>query len=259
MLYKTIVINLDKDLARLSAMQIQFKNLDIPYERLSAINPKEDPDALMEYDNTASLIENGYSLNLGEIGCALSHKRCAEILIKEHTSHGTEYLLVCEDDIIISDKNFKKIIETQMLQNNARANKWEYLQFDYDKPGLWWIYVWCVQVKNTFFVRKTNSEKIIHLVYSFCKIPFVFLFAVYEGIRNNIYRGPVKFYRNVYLAGCYMLHVEGAKKLLQLSKKIVYPADKIQNISKKKLDLKIKYYCPSSVHQDRTFATNIGS
>jgi len=258
MLHKTIVINLDKDLARLNAIQIQFKNLNILYERLNAVNPKQDPDTLMEYDNAASLIENGYSLSLGEIGCALSHKRCAEILVEEHILSEIEYLLVCEDDIIISDKKFKKIIETQILENNARENKWEYLQFDYDKPGFWWVYVWCVQVKNTFFVRKTSSAKIIHLAYSFCKIPPVLLFALFEGLRNTFYKGAVNFNRDVYVTGCYLLHVNGAKKLLQLSKKIVYPADKLQNEAKSKKNLKIKYYCPNIVYQDRSFGTNIG-
>jgi GR25 family glycosyltransferase involved in LPS biosynthesis len=256
--FKIIVINLKKDSNRINKMISQFKKLDISFDRFEAINPRENKEVILEYDNKKSLQENGKELNLGEIGCALSHKRVTEIFLEENKKSGLEYVLICEDDIVITDKNFKKILEEEVSKNKISKKPWEYLQFDYDKPGLWWMYVWFVQVIKTFKLLETNSSKIKHLLFSIIKIPFVFVFAFYEGLRNTFYVGPASFNRDVYVAGCYMINISGAKKLLSLSEKIIYPADKLQNAAKKKIDLKVKYYCPNIVHQDRTFQTNIG-
>jgi GR25 family glycosyltransferase involved in LPS biosynthesis len=256
--FKTIIINLKKDTDRMNKMSLQFEKLNMSFSRFEAINPKENKEVITEYDNESSLEENKKELNLGEIGCALSHKRVTEILLEENKKNGLEYLLICEDDIVIRDKNFKEIIEQKIQKNKSSASPWEYLQFDYDKPGLWWIYVWFVQVINTFKLLSTNSSRIKHLLFSFIKIPLVFTFAFCEGLRNGFYKGPVGFKRDIYLAGCYLINLDGAKKLLSLSEKIIYPADKLQNVAKRKVNLKIKYYCPNIVHQDRTFHTNIG-
>lgn len=262
--YKVIVINLNKDTDRLQSMKLQFDNLDIDFIRFDAINGKDylnNSGHEIEYDKTLCKLKNGKELSNGELGCALSHKRCAEILISENEiNNDLEYILICEDDILIKDKNFKKIIE-KSISDNKVDNQWEYLQFDYQKPGIAWIISWFNQVISTYKIKLNLFSKIKHILYSISKIPFVVIYATLEGLRNRFYTGNINFHRDVYFAGCYLINIDGAKKLLSLSDKILYPADKIQNEAKKdkKVGLKIKYYCPLIIFQQRKrFTSNLG-
>ena len=193
-------------------------------------------------------------MNTGELGCALSHKRVHEKIVAEQI----EQALIFEDDIWIKDKNFKHILD-RVVSQNSRNHTWDYLQFDYQKPGTAWIIGWANQVKNTFFARKGFLTKAKHILLSILKIPAVLLFGTYEGLRNTFFTGPVSFHRDVYFAGCYMVTTKGAETLLKLSEKLIYPADRIQNEAKKQLGLKVKYYSPVTAFQQRKkFNTNIG-
>ncbi len=45
----------------------------------------------------------------GEVGCAISHKRCYQRFLTDEKYKNTEYLLILEDGVEIP-KNFKKIL-----------------------------------------------------------------------------------------------------------------------------------------------------
>jgi hypothetical protein len=106
--------------------------------------------------------------------------------------------------------------------------------------------------------QKSFFNKNIFILKTLIKLPVIFCFATFEIIRSKIFIGPVKFYRGMYLAGAYLINRNAAEKLLSLSGKIVYTADRLQNEAKKQKSLKIKYYSPVVVFQNREdYKTNI--
>ncbi len=251
--YKIYVINLDKDADRLSFMSSQLTELGLSFERFPAILGKEH-DFSNEYDASLCVKKNGVPMTTSELGCALSHKKVYEKILQGQEEFG----LVFEDDIAIHDKNFKKIL-ANTIQENLKKHSWDYLQFDYQKPGISWIKAWLDQVRRTFNIRTDPLSRYTHILLSICKLPIVILLGLYEGIRNMFVKGPVSFHRDVYFAGCYLITKKGAETLLQLSDKLIYPADRIQNEAKKQLGLKIKYFSPVIAFQQRNkFKTNIG-
>lgn len=251
--YKTFVINLDKDTDRLDFISKQFTDLGMEFERLPAVLGKTY-DFSKEYIPELCLEKNGKLMNIGELGCALSHKRVWEKVVFEKL----DFALVCEDDIRITVKDFKKILEKN-INDNLKNHTWDYLQYDYQKPGIAWMIGWANQVKNTFLANKNFLFRIKHILYSIIKIPAVIAFGLFEGLRNRYYKGVVDFKRDIYFAGCYMITHEGAKTLLGLAETLVYPADRVQNEAKRQLGLKVRYQCPLIVFQQRKqFETNIG-
>jgi len=257
MLFKVFLINLEKDKGRLEFMSSQLNNLQIFFERFSAINGWEYVGK--EYDKELAIKMNNVGLTYGELGCALSHKRC----IQKFLASNFEYGLILEDDVLFTS-DFKKIAEAEIQKNNEFKIKyknynWEYLQFDYWDPKDFWTHRWFQQVKNTFRMQKSLVQAITFMVKTIFKLPAVLFLAILEIARSKIVIGPVKFYRDIYLAGAYLLTREGAKKLLALAEKIVYPADRSQNEAKRQLGLKIKYYSPVVILQQRTkYKSNIG-
>ena len=83
------------------------------------------------------------------------------------------------------------------------------------------------------------------------------MFSIIEGLRDRFYRKlytygkPARFYRPLYLAGCYLATKEGIKKLLATQEKLIYPADRIQNIARIKKGLKLFHFVPIIVKQRR--------
>ena len=107
MLYKTILINLKREKERLEFMTNQLNGLKILFERLEAINGKEYlENGGNEYDEESALKNHYSKLTNGEIGCALSHKRCYQKFLNDPEYKNTKYLLILEDDVEL-DKNFK--------------------------------------------------------------------------------------------------------------------------------------------------------
>ncbi len=265
---KTFVINLNKDTERMSFMQKQLEFLEISFDRFSAIHGKEYGFG-DEYDEAKAVIKNGKSLSLGELGCALSHRQIYEKIINENI----DYALVFEDDIEIQDIlpiNFKEIIKIEIEKNENKklSQKWEYVSFDYPKPGIFFIkhyFVSLILNYNLNIKQKSILNKIKYLAVSFIKYTFVILMSTFEGVRNFIFLNIFKkgkalnFYRPLYFAGCYLITNSGAKKLLEISNPIVYAADRVQNRARVEKNLKFKAFCPLVVDQKREkFKSNIG-
>lgn len=255
-MFETFLINLDKDQERLDFMSNQLFNSGIFFGRISAIYGKEYKGE--EYDEKLAIKLNGFPLMKSEVGCALSHKRCYEKFLESDL----KYCLILEDDVLLGN-NFKDLIEKEISKNEDyflkhKEYNWEYLQLDYWDPEIFWKKRWLTQVRNTLKNKKGIFKKNFFLLQTFIKIPFVLTFAFFEILRSKIIVGPVKFYRDVYLAGAYIINKEGAQKLLTLSQKIIYTADKLQNQAKKQKGLKVKCYNPVIVNQKKDlFNTNI--
>jgi glycosyl transferase family 25 len=109
-MFKTLLINLNKDKDRLDFMSRQLKSLGISFERVEAIYGKEYKGN--EYDKDLAVKLNGKELSVGEVGCALSHKRSVEKFLESQS----DYCLILEDDVKI-DKDFKNILEKEIKNN----------------------------------------------------------------------------------------------------------------------------------------------
>ena len=164
MLYKTILINLNKDTDRLDFMDKQLKDLNMPFERLEAVYGKEymEKDG-SEYSEEFATKRGGRKLSLGEIGCALSHKRCYQKFLNDPEYKDTKYLLILEDDVEL-DKNFKTILENE-IKKNEKNYKWNYLQFNYPRiPNLQELFLRIfTRYKNQYKILK-NSKNINSLI-----------------------------------------------------------------------------------------------
>lgn len=96
---KTWIINLKKDAERRAHMAQICKKYDLDYEFVDAVYGKALTDTQIEdqFDRTLSYKRYGRVLNLGEIGCTLSHYKCYQNLLKSNEP----YVLILEDDITI--------------------------------------------------------------------------------------------------------------------------------------------------------------
>lgn len=256
-MYSVFVINLDKDTERMRFMHEQLSKLGIKYTRQTAVLGSQYKPTLAEYDEIEALKKGGHALRPNELGCALSHARVLEKIVTEQIP----YALVLEDDVVLPP-NFTEVLEKEVEKNISR-NHWDYLLFDYTPVGRQFLKMWSKGVKNNF-VSLDNASiffKSLFIFKHFIKAMYVVPLSFYEAIReyfkaNN--PGPVKFYRPVYFAGAYLITLEGAKKLLPLTKPIVYTADHLPNAARKEVNLLFRAYCPLIVSQDRyTYGSSI--
>lgn len=250
---KVLYINLEKDIKRRNFMEQQLKEIGFEYERIPAV----DGRALSEievselYDSQTSIKYNKKDLTRGEIGCALSHKKCHEI------ARDYEYTLILEDDVALP-KNFKEIVDKQVAKNNAKK-RWDYLQFDYPKIGLGYVKLWIDSVSLTYSLYiydKSIFKKFLFWGVIVCKGAYVIPITLFEWLRDKLYvllktNKAALFYRPLYHAGCYIITLEGCKKVCSVSKDIIFAADRIHNQARLRKGLKVRAFCPRIVYQKR--------
>lgn len=105
------LLNLKRDNDRLSFMQGQLDDLNIAYEVIEAIDGTGlSEQELSRYSPKAAIHSCGRRLGFGEIGCALSHAKIWERIVKEQIPE----VLVLEDDVKISPSLFK-VLENRAL------------------------------------------------------------------------------------------------------------------------------------------------
>lgn len=261
MKYTTILINLDKNPERLLFMKEQYEKLGMHFERISATDGKTF-DLHEEYDEELFKKNNkGRILTLGEQGCAHSHKRALQSFLQRDL----DYALIMEDDIELTD-NFKQIFEQELLKRDKNSTSWEYLSFNYPAVG-WksialWLYLY-------FHLMKKNKKNISFWIRTpLYAIKFFFISIIYtlEGIREYIYRrifthGKASyFFRPLYLAGCYVVTREGAKKIVELNEKLSYAADGVAQTARVKKKLRFYAFVPRAARQKReTFPSTLNS
>jgi glycosyl transferase, family 25 len=250
---RCFVINLDTDTGRMSHMHDQLLSLDIPYTRLSGVR-----GSLLTVDQTTELcdqnkstIYNGAALSLGEIGCAASHMA----LYKQIVAENIPYALVLEDDVSLP-ANFKEILTSV---TSARLIQFDYLSFDYGAYGFDFLTIWFPGVK-AIYKSKTGYKKHLFACTTICKFFVIIVALVYEELQKVIFKNTIVTpIRSLYFTGCYIVTKQGAEKLLNVSEKIIYPADKLPNIARIKHNLNFKIYTPLIVKQlTEQFVSNIG-
>lgn len=250
--FKIYLINLEKDKERLAFMEKQFLDLGLDFERVPAIYGKDLSQNEIEkyYDKEKSIKLNGKELTLGELGCAISHQNVYKKFLNDRKGNlNLKYCVVLEDDVKLPE-NFKEILEKEMGEN------WEYLLFDYVKPGFSFLKFWLKSIPIAFRLKNNFLDKTIFLFISFLKFIAILFFSFFEGFRNFYYKKiakggkVVRFYRSLYLAGCYIVSTHGIEKMLSISDKIIYPADRLPDEARKK-GMKFYAYAPLCVEQLR--------
>jgi glycosyl transferase family 25 len=248
-MFKTFVINLDKDIERMHFMHKQLTELDISYERQPAIYGNSYIHSGGELNKNSNLLPN-------ELGCALSH---AEVY-KKIVAGNIPYALVFEDDVALP-QNFKKII-LQMVDEQKKSG-FEYLLFDYIPVGKPFIKHWLqsayAHIKSRF--QTTIVGAFFAIVYAVIKSFYIIPLSLFEGWREkymNHKPGPVRFFRPIYFAGAYLVTLEGAKKLLSLAQPVIYTADQLPNKARVMKRLRFFVFSPLVVYQKRkTFGSSI--
>lgn len=97
---KTYIINLKSSTDRKEYMEQIMDSISavFDYTFIEAVNGKDmsDEEVSFEFDQTRAMKMYGRELRRGEIGCTLSHKRCAKMLLDSDEP----YALFLEDDLI---------------------------------------------------------------------------------------------------------------------------------------------------------------
>ena len=112
---KVFIINLKESTDRRQSMIEEMKKTNLQYEFFDAVNGKDIKNIEDVYDHNYAVTKVGSPLNLGEIGCCMSHLLIYKKMIDENIGRA----LILEDDIIISEKIdeiIKEILEFN-LQN----------------------------------------------------------------------------------------------------------------------------------------------
>ena len=127
------VINLDRSKKRMSEFSEAFSGTNLKVERIAAVDGNSI-NIKSFADDYLCRKEMGRSIQPGEVGCFLSHKKALERFL----STDSEYAIVFEDDAIPVD-DFKATLESvieKFLQNNKKtaAINLGALDFKYSSP-----------------------------------------------------------------------------------------------------------------------------
>jgi glycosyl transferase family 25 len=101
--YKVYYINLDKSIERRNFMENQFKELNIPLTRMTAVYGKELPqDFLKKAKSQFNIFTHYPNLNEGEIGLTKTYFDLWQIITKQKE----DYAIVLEDDALLTHDFF---------------------------------------------------------------------------------------------------------------------------------------------------------
>lgn len=232
-------------------MEKQFKSLSIDYSIVNAVDGKLFNFANL-YSNDLWIQHYGKPGTQGEKGCALSHRNALQSMLDE----GHDYALILEDDIELNPR-FKEIVEMEIKRKETGKVDWEYLSFNYPSTGWKSIHLWLFMFFHMAKTKKNEFSFLLRLPIYLVKFVGVSLLYLAEGARENIFAHlyplgkAAKFYRDLYLAGCYIVTREGAKKLISLNTPISYAADALPNEARKLRDLKFMAHIPIAARQKR--------
>lgn len=123
-----LLLNLKRDQNRRLFMQEQLHALNVDYEIVEGIDGRQLSEKdLSSYSQWAAINSCGRKLSGGEIGCALSHAKIWEKVVKE----GMEEALVLEDDVKLSPSILK------VLENKSKfPSDYEFINFLTDAPQI---------------------------------------------------------------------------------------------------------------------------
>ncbi|MCX8568566.1 glycosyltransferase family 25 protein [Aminobacter sp. MET-1] len=105
---RAYVINLDRSPERMLQMRDMLQQLDLPFQRISAVDGNALSPELI--DEVTRLAPGQKSPTAGQVGCFLSHRLAWEQIAGGQDDYG----LVLEDDVIFAS-NFKRVVTDHQL------------------------------------------------------------------------------------------------------------------------------------------------
>lgn len=185
---KVFVINMEKDVKRMSQIGTLFKKDNISFERTEAVNGK----TLSQDDKNAFVSKVCHSICTDSmIGCALSHYNIWKRVVKE----GLKSVLVFEDDVYFMD-NYEEIFNKAITE----------LPEDWDI-----FYLGCIGMCDK------NKDY---------KNPFMYTMELFKNKETNKLKSENIFIPEFPLAThAYAISLEGCKKLLKKIEKVSYHID----------------------------------
>lgn len=121
--YKVFLINLDRSTERLEKAAQQLNRLNVPFERIAAVDgsqlTKAEIDAAFDIEQAER--RTAYNLTIGEMGCYLSHVECWRRIIAE----ALDFAIVLEDDLVLDDGFPEAIAEIEQL---THTHAWDYIK-----------------------------------------------------------------------------------------------------------------------------------
>jgi len=129
-------INLNRSLDRKTKIEQTFLENNLKFKRVEGVDGKE-----LNIEELKKEYNINPKLNVGEIGCALSHMK----IIKEVLNDELEYALIMEDDCNFDYVKYKKMKLTDIMKIN---NDWDIIQLA------------MINDKNTF-TKISNTNQIL--------------------------------------------------------------------------------------------------
>lgn len=148
------------------------------------------------WHNSISCCSYNHKLTNSEFGCALSHIKLYEHIVQNNIP----LCIICEDDMIPYDDNFKKVVNS--LDEIQSQLNFEILFFK------------CIDKLNSPFKKQENFQGI-----TFAQVG---MGEKYDWLFNRR--------KTCYLTGCYALTLNGAKKLLEKAYPVRMPSDRLTGL-----------------------------
>lgn len=247
----TFVINMKRNPERLAFMTKQLNNAGIAFSVQEGYDGATF-DFSQDFDERAYVNLHAAPMSKSEQGCALSHKQALQRLLESDS----DFALIMEDDVSLP-AHFKKIIDQEIAQRTSSKTSWDYLSFNYPSVGMSAILLWFF-LFSTKFRTSPGFKKYITLPIYVAKFFAFSSFSLAEKLRELLYAhlytygAPARFLRPLYLAGCYLVTKEGARKLLKTQgEKLLYTADRLPNAARIKNNLAFFAFVPLVVKQNR--------
>ncbi|MGP5645267.1 glycosyltransferase family 25 protein [Psychrobacter celer] len=163
----TYLINLDGSNERLERSKQQLNNIDWPFERIAAYDGRgKSLSSFEDYDDSQTRKNLGRSLLSSEIGCYLSHYKCAQQFLETDA----DILVVLEDDMKMAD-SFKHVIDQTLAYLDTNPDlDWNLINIaakkkklakditEFDGHTLWHAYYFPIRGLGLIWSRKGAEE-----------------------------------------------------------------------------------------------------
>lgn len=147
--YKTLLINLDKSVDRLKRSAKLLSEHNIEFERVSAIYGADLSEQVLANAYSYQLPNAYYKkLNIGEVGCYLSHRKAWQKIVDEQL----DFAIILEDDFSINP-GFAELIASIKSMPVA----WDYLKLAANKRQREPIYQFQVAQSNVIAYEKVPA------------------------------------------------------------------------------------------------------
>ncbi|WP_255478559.1 glycosyltransferase family 25 protein [Rufibacter sp. XAAS-G3-1] len=147
---KVFLINLDRSPDRLHFMKQQLDSLNLPFERISAVDGKNlDMGKLTEFADPSRVEEWKDLLTPNAIACSLSHHQIYKKMVEEDI----EMALILEDDVVL-DANFPFVLD-QIEKNGLNNTDVFLVYFHGDKKLFSDNRVISINDKHKFYAAKS--------------------------------------------------------------------------------------------------------